>query len=169
VSIDVYDQTIAAMSRALLNLDAIFSKTEAYAEERKIDPAVLVQARLFPDMLPFVAQIRIATDTAKGAAARLSGKDLPSWPDDEADFQQVHARIRKALDFLSGFKRDQFEGSEDKKIELKLGKEHVKFSGREYVLGFVLPNFYFHVTMAYAILRHSGVPLGKRDFLGARA
>jgi hypothetical protein len=169
VSIDVYDQTIAAMSRALLNLDAIVSKTEAYADERKIDPAVLVQARLFPDMLPFVAQIRIATDTAKGAAARLSGKDLPSWPDDEADFQQVHARIRKALDFLSGFKRDQFEGSEDKKIELKLGKEHVKFSGREYVLGFVLPNFYFHVTMAYAILRHSGVPLGKRDFLGARA
>jgi hypothetical protein len=169
VSIDVYDQTIAAMSRALLNLDAIVSKTEAYADERKIDPAVLVQARLFPDMLPFVAQIRIASDTAKGAAARLSGKDLPSWPDDEADFQQVHARIRKALDFLSGFKRDQFEGSEDKKIELKLGKEHVKFSGREYVLGFVLPNFYFHVTMAYAILRHSGVPLGKRDFLGARA
>jgi hypothetical protein len=169
VSIDVYDQTIAAMSRALLNLDAIVSKTEAYADERKIDPAVLVQARLFPDMLPFVAQIRIATDTAKGAAARLSGKDLPSWPDDEADFQQVHARIRKALDFLSGFKRDQFEGSEDKKIELKLGKEHVKFSGREYVLGFVLPNFYFHVTMAYAILGHSGVPLGKRDFLGARA
>lgn len=168
MSIDVYDQTIAAMSRALLNLDAIVSKAEAYAEERKIDPAVLVQARLFPDMLPFVAQIRIATDTAKGAAARLSGKNLPSWPDDEADFEQVHARIRKALDFLSGVERDQFEGSEDKKIELKLGKEHVKFSGREYVLGFVLPNFYFHVTMAYAILRHNGVPLGKRDFLGAR-
>ena len=168
MSIDVYDQTIAAMSRALLNLDAIVSKAEAYAEERKIDPAVLVQARLFPDMLPFVAQIRIATDTVKGAAARLSGSDLPSWPDDETTFEQIHARIRKALDFLSGFKRDQFAGSEEKKIEFKLGKEQVKFSGREYVVGFVLPNFYFHVTMAYAILRHNGVPLGKRDFLGAR-
>lgn len=168
MSIDVYDQTIAAMSRALLNLDAIVSKAEAYAEARKIDQTVLVQARLFPDMLPFVAQIRIATDTAKGAAARLSDSDLPSWPDDETNFEEVHERIRKALDFLSGFKRDQFDGSEEKTIELKLGKEHVKFSGREYVLGFVLPNFYFHVTMAYAILRHNGVPLGKRDFLGAR-
>jgi hypothetical protein len=168
VSIDVYDQTVAAMSRALLNLDAIVSKAEAYAGERKIDPSVLMQARLFPDMLPFVAQIRIATDTAKGAAARLSGSDLPSWPDDESTLEEVHARIRKALDFLSDFKRDQFDGSEEKKIELKLGKEHVKFSGREYVLGFVLPNFYFHVTMAYAILRHNGVSLGKRDFLGAR-
>ena len=168
MSIDVYDQTIAAMSRALLNLDAIVSKAEAYAEERKIEPSVLVQARLFPDMLPFVAQIRIATDTAKGAAARLAGGDLPSWPDDETNFEEVHARIRKALDFMAGFKRDQFEGSEGKEIELKLGKEHVKFSGREYILGFVLPNFYFHVTTAYAILRHNGVPLGKRDFLGAR-
>lgn len=165
--IDVYDQTIAAMSRALLNLEAIVSKAEAYAKERGIDPTVLVEARLFPDMLPFVAQIRIATDTAKGAAARLSDSDLPSWPDDETNLEEVRARIRKALDFLSGFKRDRFEGSEEKKIELKLGKEHVKFSGREYVLGFVLPNFYFHVTMAYAILRHNGVPLGKRDFLGA--
>ena len=168
MAIDVYDQTIAAMSRALLNLDAVVSKAEAYAEERKIDPAVLVQSRLYPDMLPFVSQIRIATDTAKGAAARLSGSEVPSWPDDEVSFADVHARIRKALDFLSGFKRDRFEGSEEKTVELKLGKEQVSFSGREYVLGFVLPNFYFHVTIAYAILRHNGVPLGKRDFLGAR-
>ena len=167
MAIDVYDQTIAVMSRALLNLDAIVSKAEAYAKERKIEPTVLVQARLYPDMLPFVAQIRIATDTAKGAAARLAGTELPSWPDEEASFADVHARIRKALDFLAGFKREQFEGSEEKRIELKLGKEQVEFSGREYVLGFVLPNFYFHVTTAYAILRHNGVPLGKRDFLGA--
>lgn len=169
MSIDVYDQTIAAISRALLNLDAIVSKAEAHAKERKIDPAVLVQARLFPDMLPFVSQVRIATDTAKGAAARLSGKDLPSWPDDEASFEDVHARIRKALDFLSAFKRDQFDGAEERTIEFKLGKERVKFTGREYVLGFVLPNFYFHVTTAYNILRHNGVPLGKRDFLGDRS
>lgn len=168
MSIDVFDQTVSAMSRALLNLDAIVSRAESHAEERKIDPSVLVQARLSPDMLPFVAQIRIATDTAKGAAARLSASELPSWPDDETSFPEIHARIRKALDFLSGFKREQFEGAEDKDIELKLGKERVKFTGREYILGFVLPNFYFHVTTAYAILRHNGVPLGKRDFLGAR-
>lgn len=169
MAIDVYDQTVAAISRALLNLDAIVSKAESYAEERSIDPAVLVQARLYPDMLPLVAQVRIATDIAKAAAARLSGSDLPSWPDDENSFADIHARIRKALDFLSSFKREQFEGSEDKKIEFKVGKEPVKFSGREYVLGFVLPNVYFHVTTAYAILRHNGVPLGKRDFLGARS
>jgi len=168
VSIDVFDQTVSAMSRALLNLDAIVSKAEAHAEDRKIDPAVLAQARLYPDMLPFVAQIRIATDTAKGAAARLSGSEVPSWPDDEASFAEIHARIRTALDFLSSFKREQFEAAEERKIELKLGKEQVNFTGREYILGFVLPNFYFHVTTAYAILRHNGVPLGKRDFLGAR-
>lgn len=168
MSIDVYDQTIAALSRGLLNLDAIVGKAEAYAEERGIDPTVLVQARLYPDMLPFVSQIRIATDTAKGAAARLSATELPSWPDDEQNFAEIHGRVRKALDFLSRFNRGQFEGSEGRNIELKLGKQHVKFSGREYILGFVLPNFYFHLATAYAILRHNGVPLGKRDFLGAR-
>ncbi len=167
MSIDIYDQTIAAMSRALLNTDAIVTKGEDWAEERSIDDAVLLQSRLFPDMLPFVSQIRIATDTAKGAAARLSGSELPSWPDDETTFDEVHARIRKALDFLSSFKREQFTASEKKDIELKLGKEIVNFSGQDYVLGFVLPNFYFHLTTAYNILRHNGVPIGKRDFLGA--
>lgn len=168
MTIEVYDQTVAAMSRALLNLDAIVSKAEAWCTERNIEPTVLVQARLFPDMLPFVGQIRIATDVAKGAAARLADSDVPSWPDDEETFEDVHARLRKALDFLSGFKREQFDASEERNIELKLGKEQVKFTGGEYVLGFVLPNFYFHVTTAYDILRHNGVPLGKRDFLGAR-
>ncbi len=167
MSIDIYDQTIAAMSRALLNTDAIVTKGEDWAKERNIDGAVLLQSRLFPDMLPFVSQIRIATDTAKGAAARLSGSELPSWPDEETTFEDVHARIRKALDFLSGFNREQFAASEKKDIELKLGKETVNFSGQDYVLGFVLPNFYFHLTTAYNILRHNGVPIGKRDFLGA--
>lgn len=167
MSIDIYDQTIAAMSRALLNTDAIVTKAEDWAKERGIDDAVLLQSRLFPDMLPFVSQIRIATDTAKGAAARLSETDLPSWPDDESSFDDVHARIRKALDFLSGFKREQFAASDKKDIELKLGKEIVNFSGQDYVLGFVLPNFYFHLTTAYNLLRHNGVPIGKRDFLGA--
>ena len=167
MSISVFDQTIGAMSRALLNTDAIIGKGEEYAKDRKIDDAVLLQARLFPDMLPLVSQIRIATDTAKGAAARLSGSELPSWPDDETTFEDVHTRIRKALDYLSGFKREQFDGSEDKEIELKLGKETVQFTGQDYILGFVLPNFYFHLATAYNILRHNGVAIGKRDFLGA--
>jgi hypothetical protein len=154
------------MSRGLLNLDAIVSKAEEYAEEKKINPVVLIQARLYPDMLPFVAQIRIATDTAKGAAARLCGVNMPKWADDEATFEEIHGRIRKALNYLSGFKPDQFEGSETKNIELKLPNRTMQFVGRDYVLGFALPNFYFHVTTAYNILRHNGLVIGKQDFLG---
>lgn len=166
MTISIFDQTVAALSRMLLNLDAIVSKAEEYAEQNKIDPEVLIQARLFPDMLPFVAQIRIATDTAKGAAARLSGTEIPKWEDNEASFEDVHARIRKALDYLAGFKPEQFEGAEEKAIEMKLPKRTLNFSGRDYVLGFVLPNFYFHVTTAYNILRHNGLAIGKPDYLG---
>ena len=166
MTISIYDQTVSALSRMLLNLDRIVTKAEEYAKDKNIDPAVLVQARLYPDMLPFVAQVRIATDTAKGAAARLSGTELPKWPDDEVTFEDVHARIRKALDYLATFKPEQFEGAEDKPIEMKFPNRTLNFSGREYVLGFVLPNFYFHVTTAYGILRHNGLPIGKLDYLG---
>lgn len=167
MTISIFDQTVSALSRMLLNLDAIISKAEEYAEQHKIDPGVLLQSRLFPDMLPFVAQIRIATDTAKGAAARLSGTDMPKWEDNEATFEEVHGRIRKALDYLAGFKPEQFEGAEKKAIELKFPSQTLNFNGRDYVLGFVLPNFYFHVTTAYNILRHNGLAIGKRDYLGA--
>jgi hypothetical protein len=167
VAISVFDQTISALSRMLLNLDAIVSKAEQYADEKKIEPAVLIQARLYPDMLPFVSHIRIATDTAKGAAARLSGTEMPKWADDEASFDDLHARIRTALNYLATFKPDQFDGSETKDIELKLPNRTLRFVGRDYVLGFVLPNFYFHVTTAYNILRHNGLVIGKLDFLGA--
>lgn len=166
MTISIFDQTVAALTRMLLNLDRIVSKAEEHAKERNIDPAALLQARLYPDMLPFVSQIRIATDTAKGAAARLSGTELPKWADDEVTFEDVHARIRKALDYLATFKPEQFEGAEDKPIEMKFPNRTLNFSGREYILGFVLPNFYFHVTTAYAILRHNGLPIGKLDYLG---
>jgi len=166
VAISVFDQTVSAMSRVLLNLDAIVTKAEQYAEEKRINPVVLIQARLYPDMLPFVAQVRIATDTAKGAAARLSGTDMPSWADDEATFEDIHGRIRKALNYLAGFKPEQFEGSETKNIELKLPNRTMQFVGKDYVLGFVIPNVYFHVTTAYNILRHNGLVIGKLDFLG---
>lgn len=168
MAISEFDLTVSALSRMLLNLDSIVSKAEAYAEEKKIDPEVLIQARLYPDMLPFVAHIRIATDTAKGAAARLSSTEMPSWADDEATFDDIHGRIRKALNYLAGFKPGQFEGSETKDIELKFPNRTFEFTGRDYVLGFVLPNFYFHVTTAYNILRHNGLAIGKMDFLGER-
>jgi uncharacterized protein len=166
VTISIFDQTVSALSRTLLNLDRIVAMAEDYAKEKNIDPAVLVQARLYPDMLPFVSQVRIATDTAKGAAARLSGTELPKWPDDEVTFEDVHARIGKALEYLATFKPEQFEGAEDKPIEMKFPNRTLNFSGREYILGFVLPNFYFHVTTAYNILRHNGLPVGKLDYLG---
>lgn len=166
MTISIFDQTVSALSRMLLNLDRIVAMAEEYAKEKNIDPAVLIQARLYPDMLPFVAQIRIATDTAKGAAARLSGTELPKWPDDEVTFEDLHGRIRKALDYLATFKPEQFEGAEDKPIEMKFPNRTLNFSGRDYILGFVLPNFYFHVTTAYNILRHNGLPVGKLDYLG---
>lgn len=167
MAISVFDQTVSAMSRMLLNLDAIVSRAEKYAEEKRIAPEALIQARLYPDMLPFVSQVRIATDTAKGAASRLTGTEMPKWADDEVTFEEIHARIRKALDYLSGFSPEQFEASETRDVELKLPNRTLQFTGRDYILGFVLPNFYFHVTTAYNILRHNGLEIGKPDFMGA--
>jgi hypothetical protein len=169
MSMSIYDHVIAPLSKMLKNLDAVVTKSESYAAEHKIEAAALIQARLFPNMLPFVFQIRIATDTAKGAAARLSGNTVPKWADDEETFADVHARIRKAIDFLATFKRAQFEGAEKRNIELKLGQREVKFTGAAYITDFVIPNFYFHVTTAYAILRHNGVDVGKKDYLGDTA
>jgi len=163
----VYDLAIAPLLRSLKNLDAIVSKAEAHLEaDKNIEESTLVQARLFPNMRPFVYQIRVMTDTAKGAAARLSGSTLPSWADDEATFAEVHQRIGKAITFLSGFKASDFDGSEERAIELKLGARTVNFVGKDYVANFVLPNFYFHLVTAYNILRASGVDVGKRDYLG---
>lgn len=159
---------IASLQRALRNLDAIVSKAEAHAEQHKINPDVLIQGRLRPDMLPFVAQIRIATDTAKGAAARLTGNELPKWADDEATFAEVHQRLQKAIDYLGTFRPEQFEGAETRDIELKFGPREFRFNGKDYMTGFVLPNFYFHVSIAYAILRYSGIDIGKTDYLGGR-
>ena len=162
-----YDLSIAPMLRALKNLDAIVTKAEAYVEsDPNIDAQTLIQARLYPNMRPFEFQIRTVTDTSKGAAARLAGREIPSWPDDETTFADIHARLKKGIDYLSSFKPEDFAGAEDKTIELKLGGGTVKFTGSSYIAGFVLPNFFFHVTTAYNILRHNGLVVGKRDFLG---
>jgi hypothetical protein len=163
----IYDLTIVPLLRSLKSLDAIVGKAEALlSADSNIEPGTLVQARLYPNMAPFIFQVRVATDTAKGAAARLAGQPVPSWPDDEVSFADVHARIHKAIDFLSGFQPEDFDGSEGRTIELKLGPETATFVGSDYISYFVMPNFYFHVTTAYNILRHNGVAIGKRDFLG---
>ncbi len=166
MSISVYDQCIARMSHMLHNLDNIVSKAEAYLQENDIEPSALLRARLFPSMGDFIFQVQVATDMAKGCAARLAGTDMPKWSDDEETFADVHARIKKALDYIATFRPEQFEGCETRELELKLGRHTVNFTGQSYLLGFVLPNFYFHMTTAYNLLRHSGLDLGKRDFIG---
>lgn len=167
MSISIYDQSIGTMSRMLKNLDLIVSKAEAYAADKDIEPSVLLNARLYPNMRTFIFQIQVATDMAKSCAARLSGHDVPRWEDNEASFADVHARIKKALDYIATFRPEQFEGSETREITLKLRDRTVEFTGQTYLLGFVLPNFYFHMTTAYALLRHNGLDIGKMDFIGA--
>jgi uncharacterized protein len=166
VSISIYDQSIARMIHMLENLDRIVSKAEAYAEENNIDPAALLQARLYPTMKNFVFQVQVATDISKGCAARLSGTEIPNWDDDQESFADVHARIKKALDYLATFKPEQFEGSETLELEVKLRSHIVNFTGQSYLLGFVLPNLYFHVATAYNLMRHNGLDLAKPDLIG---
>jgi hypothetical protein len=151
----------------LSNLDKIFTKAESDAETRKIDPQVFINARLAPDMLPLVRQVQIMTDQAKGGASRLAGLEPPKWADEEKTFADLHARVAKTVAHLKTFKPDQFDGCETRSIELKFPGRTFTFNGRDYFLNFVVPNFYFHYTTAYAILRHNGVPIGKADFLGS--
>lgn len=166
MTFNMYAASVPVFTRMLTNLLAIMDKAEANAAERKFDVNVLVNSRLAPDMLPFKAQVLIASDHAKGCASRLAGKPVPSWPDDEVTFDDIKARVRKALDFLATTVPADFDGAETREITLKLGGNEMVSSGQDYLLGRALPNFYFHVTMAYAILRHNGVPVGKRDFIG---
>jgi hypothetical protein len=150
----------------LNNLSAFLTKAEAHAAARKIDPSVLLQSRLFPDMFPLTKQVQIACDFAKGAAGRLAGVEMPKYDDNETTFEQLRARIEKTLAFVDTCKAAQFEGSETRSISLTLGGKNYSFSGLDYLNHMVFPNFYFHVTTAYNILRHNGVELGKADFVG---
>jgi uncharacterized protein len=162
-----YDAAFPPVMRALVNLDAILDKAAAHCTERQIDPAVLLNYRLAPDMFPFTRQIQTTSDTAKGMAARLAGVEVPGYADTETTIEELKARLGRTLDFVKSISPAQVEGAEDREIILKMRTE-MRFSGREYLFGFVLPNIYFHAATAYGILRHAGVPLGKRDFLGAR-
>jgi hypothetical protein len=161
----MYQASVPVFVHMLGNLSAMLGKAATYAETKKIDPSVLINARLAPDMLPLAFQVRTACDSAKGCAARLAGIEVPSHPDTETTFAELQARIAKTLDFLKSVSAAQIDGSEERTITLKLRQE-VQFKGQAYLLHFALPNFYFHVTTAYAILRHNGLDLGKGDFLG---
>lgn len=166
MSISMYQASAPRFANTLHNLSAILDKAQAHCEARKIDPVLLAAWRLTPDMFPLSRQVQIACDSAKGAMARLAGVENPKHDDTEKDFAELKARIAKTADFVRGFKPAQLEGTEDKDIVLRLQGRDVTFKGMQYLLGFALPNFYFHVTTAYAILRQNGVDLGKRDFIG---
>ncbi|MGO8829298.1 MAG: DUF1993 family protein [Steroidobacteraceae bacterium] len=167
MSISIYDISIPPMIRGLTNLSAILDKAAAHAAAKKFDPIVLAQARLYPDMHPLSRQVQIACDTAKGAAARLAGIEIPKHEDTEVTLAELKQRIAKTLDFLKSVTADQLKGAESRTIELKLPNTTLKFTACAYVTGFVLPNLYFHESIAYALLRHYGVEIGKADYLGA--
>ena len=167
MTISMYQASIPVLIKALTNLANILEKAENHAEAKKIDPVVLLQARLFPDMYPLTRQVQIATDVAKGCGARLAGQQPPSFEDNESTFADLQMRIAKTIAFLETFSPAQIDGSEEKTITLKVGRRDISFQGLPYLFEFVLPNVYFHTTTAYAILRHWGLELGKMDFLGA--
>jgi hypothetical protein len=162
----MYTASVPPMIRSLTNLRSILEKAADYAEAKKIDPAVLINARLYPDMYPLSRQVQIATDVAKGAVSRLAGLEPPKYEDNEATFDELLVRIDKTLALLKSFKPEQLEESENKAIVLPLHDRTINFKGLPYLLDFVLPNIYFHVATVYAILRHNGVEIGKKDFLG---
>ena len=166
MSFTIYDASIPTMIRALSNLSKIMDKAVAQAKAQDIPLSTLLEARLAPDMHPFPRQIQIASDAAKGAAARLANIEAPAMADTETTFPELQARIAKTIDFLKSVSADKIVGAEDREIVMKFPQGEMKFSGRDYLNHFALPNFFFHVTTAYGLLRHKGITIGKMDFLG---
>ncbi len=166
MSISMYQASVPRFINILGNLSAILDKTQAHVEAKKLDETALTGFRLYPDMLPMARQIMIATDTAKGLAARLAGVDIPVYEDTEKTIPELKARIAKTIAYLQSFKPAQIDGTEDKEIVIKRGDKETRYTGMQFMLGHAVPNFYFHVTTTYAILRHNGVEIGKRDYLG---
>lgn len=162
----MYEFLVPSVNRMLGNLSDLLDKAAAHAEAKKFDPANLLNARLAPDMYPFTRQVQLACDMAKFGAARLTGNPPPSHPDVETTLPELKARIAVTLEYVNSFGAEAFVGSEDRAVTLKTPARELHFAGLDYLRGFVLPNFYFHVTTAYALLRHNGVEVGKFDFLG---
>jgi hypothetical protein len=168
MTLSMHAASVPVFRQMLGSLDNLLAKAESHAAERKIDPAALLQARLFPDMFPLLKQVQIACDFAKGVSGRLAGVELPVFDDSEQTFAELRALVAKTIAFISGLDAARFDGSEDREVVLRPGtpKER-RFVGQAYLLNYGLPQFFFHVTTAYALLRHNGVELGKKDFMGS--
>jgi hypothetical protein len=166
MSISMYEASVPVFRQMLDALSAVLDKAEAYAGARKIDPNALLQARLYPDMFPLTRQVQIACDFAKGASARLAGVEVPRYDDNEQSFADLKQRIAKTAAFIDTLPRAAIDGSEERDITLTVAGNSMHFKGQQYLLRYALPNFYFHATTAYGILRHNGLEVGKRDFIG---
>lgn len=166
MTISMYEASVPRFVGMLHSLSALLDKAQAHAEAKKIAPAVLPAARLFPDMYPLTRQVQIACDFAKGAVARLAGIEVPKYADDEQSFAELQARIAKTIAFVESVDIALINASSGRDISLTAGGQEMHFKGQPYLLGFALPNFYFHLVTAYNILRHNGVEIGKRDFMG---
>ena len=164
---NLYQSSVPVFTQYLTSLSALLTKAASHAEAKKIDPLVLTGARIAPDMFPLQRQVQIATDHAKGACARLAGIEVPSFADTETTFPELQARIAKTLEFVKSLKPAQFEGSAERDVTLTIAGQKITWKGNIYLNHFALPNFYFHATTTYAILRHNGVEVGKRDFMGS--
>ena len=167
MKISMYQASAPRFANALRNLSAILDKAQAHAEAKKLDPAVPGGLRLIADMLPLSRQVHIACDTAKGAVARLAGVEIPKYEDTEQTIAELKARIAKTLDFIGSVPAAKIDGSEEREVVMKMRGQDVKFAGLQYLMVHAYPNFYFHCTTAYNILRANGVEIGKRDFIGS--
>ncbi len=166
MSISMHSASVPVFARMLGNLLTWLDKAQAHAEARKFDSANYLALRLAPDMLPFARQIQIASDSAKGCVARLAGIEIPKWDDNETSLDDLRARVRRTIDFVQSVPAAQIDGSDAREVVLQMRAGELRFSGENYLRHFVLPNFYFHVTTTYALLRNAGVEIGKNDFLG---
>jgi hypothetical protein len=164
---NLHAASVGVFVQYLTSLSTILRKAQASAEARKIDPAVFVNARIAPDMFALARQVQISTDHAKGASARLAGVDVPAYADTEATFDELQQRVAKTLDFIRGLDPARFEGAAERDITLTLAGQKFTWTGSAYLHNFAMPNFFFHLTTTYNILRHNGVDIGKRDFLGS--
>ena len=167
MSFSMYEASVPVFTQILNSLAAIIDKAETHANEKNIDPAALLQARLYPDMFPFLRQIQVAADFAKGCSARLAGVEVPRYEDTEKSFADLRERLARTLAFINDLPRDAIEASDQRDIVTGSGAKVREFKGQDYLVHYALPHFYFHATTAYALLRHNGVEIGKKDFVGS--
>lgn len=167
MSFSMYEASVPVFTQILNSLAAIIDKAETHANAKNIDPAALLQARLYPDMFPFLRQIQVAADFAKGCSARLAGVEVPRYEDTEKSFADLRERIARTLAFINDLPRDAIEASDQRDIVTGSGAKVREFKGQDYLVHYALPHFYFHATTAYALLRHNGVEIGKKDFVGS--